>query len=686
VGASLYRKENGMFHYGVDYYPEHWPEERWGEDACLMQDAGITIVRLAEFAWGRLEPREGQVDFDWLDRAIDTLAARKIKVLLGTPTASPPPWLMAAHPDMFIVWVNGVRATYGSRRPCCPSNATYRDYSARITRAMAEHYKDHPHVIGWQIDNEFGDRCYCLDCQRAFHAWLQREYGTLDELNTRWGTVFWSHVYTDWSQIPLPWSTSQPALSTNATVVANPSLALDYYRFMSDTYVEYQQVQVEILRELCPRHLITHNLMGFSYDKLNYFDLAEPLDLVSWNSYPRNFWSKQEQAYPGDLALGHATMRSLKQCSFWMMEQQSGTAGWDVMGTTPRPGEIRLWAYQAIAHGADGILYFRWRSSRFGTEQYWHGVLDHDGRPRRRYEEVRHMGQELARIGNIIAGAKVQAETALILSYDSRFAFQIQPNNAAFSYADHLASYYRALHRLHVAADVISPQADLSPYKLVIAPALHVLDEDTAERLASYAEKGGVLVVTARSGVKDPTNLVVNLALPGLLAELCGVEVAEYDSLSAGRSQPLEFVSPQLAGEDGTAAIWCDVLETQGAEVVACYTQDYFRGRPALTLHRVGRGHAIYVGTVGDQDLADTITRWALGMAGVQPFLEVTEGVEIARRWQGDRPILFLLNHSTEERRLTLPGPYVNLLSGTCAAGEVSLAAKDVLILIEAEK
>jgi beta-galactosidase len=245
-----------MVYYGVDYYPEHWPEERWTEDARLMQEAGINVVRMAEFAWGKLEPREGNYDFSWLDGAIDTLTARGISVVLGTPTASPPPWLMDAHPDMFIGWPDGTRATYGSRRPYCPTSATYREYSARITRAMAEHYHDYPHIIGWQVDNEFGERCYCPNCQRAFQKWLRRKYSTLDELNARWGTAFWSHVYTDWSQIPLPWTTAQFALHP-APPVANPGLALDYYRFMSDSYVDYERIQVEILCQLCPGHFVT---------------------------------------------------------------------------------------------------------------------------------------------------------------------------------------------------------------------------------------------------------------------------------------------------------------------------------------------------------------------------------------------------------------------------------------------
>lgn len=666
-----------MLPYGVDYYPEHWPQARWAEDARLMQEAGINVVRLAEFAWSKLEPAEGCYDFGWLDQAIETLAARGIKTVLGTPTASPPPWLMAAHPDAFLVDASGVRNTYGNRRQYCPTHPAYREYSARIVRAMAGHYKDTPHVIGWQIDNEFGDRCYCPECQRAFQAWLEAKYGTLDALNARWGTVFWSHTYSDWAQIPLPWTTSR---------APNPALALDYARFMSDTYVAYQQVQVDILRQACPRHLITHNFMGFGYDRINYYDLAAPLDLVAWDNYPRGFWNPVEAVQPAVAALGHATMRGLKRRNFWVMEAQSGASGWAVMGLSPRPGEIRLWAYQSLAHGADALVYFRWRTCRFGTEQYWHGVLDHDGRPRRRYDEIRRTGQELARIGDALLESEVRAEAALLLSYDSRFAFQVQPNHPDFRYSEHVASYYRALHGRNVPVDIVPPEGDLSPYRLVIAPALHVLDEGIAANLRRYVEGGGVLVLTARSGVKDAANAVVDMPLPGLLAGLCGVEVAEYDVMPPEASNPLLFVEPQLAsaGAHGAARLWCDVLDLQGADAVARYTQGHCAGRPAVSAHQVGRGRALYVGTVGDDELVKVLTGWALALAGVEPLLLTPPGVEVAARWKGDRRLLFVLNHDAQPHRVSLEGAYLDLVSGEHKAGNVSLPGREVMVLVDA--
>lgn len=664
-----------MFYFGVDYYPEQWPEERWPEDARLMAEAGFNVVRLAEFAWAMLEPTPGRYDFAWLDRVIALLAAHGMQIVLGTPTASPPPWLMTAHPDIFLVREDGRRVTYGHRRGYCPNNPIYHDYTRRIVARMAEHYADHPAVIGWQIDNEFGDRCYCPVCTRAFQKWLLGRYGSLANLNARWGTVFWSHVYNDWGEIPLPLATAGPP---------NPGLALDFYRFSSDSYVAYQRLQAAILRQRCPGHFITHNFMGFGYDRLDYFDLAADLDFVAWDNYPRTQWQMQADVDPSRLALAHDTMRGLRGQNFWVIEQQAGAGGWESVGVTPRPGELRLWAYQAIAHGADGILFFRWRTARYGTEQYWHGLLDHHGRPGRRYEEIGQMGRELKAAGDLINGAVVKPAVAMILSYDSRFAFQVQANNPRFSYAGHFQQFYRALHGRHVPIAIVAPTADLSPYRLVVAPVLHLVTAAVAANLRRFVEAGGVLVVTPRTGVKDEANAVVNAPLPGLLAELCGAEVEEYDSLAPEMCNNLEFALPELATAHPPAVgIWCDILRPTTAAVVARYTKDYYAGRPAITINRYGQGYVVYVGALGDDLLYETLASWLLRLAGVQRLLAAPAGVEVGERWQGDRRLLFVLNHTEREVEVTLDCCYSDLLHGPRAVvGTVPIAPRDLLVLL----
>lgn len=662
-----------MFYFGVDYYPEHWPERRWETDAQMMQEAGFNVVRLAEFAWSVLEPEDGRFDFDWLDRAIEVLAAYGIKVVLGTPSAAVPPWIWQKVPDIGLVDQNGVAWQYGSRRDYSPTNPAYRFYSQRIARKMAEHYKDNPNVIGWQIDNEFGDRCYSAGSRLAFQQWLKTKYKNLDDLNQCWGTRFWSHVYTDWSQIPVPLKTVHGQ--------HNPGLHLDYYRFMSDVYIEFQQLQVDVIREVCPpEQFVTHNLMGFSYPNINYFEFSQTLDFVTWDNYPRGFWITTEQIDPAPLALNHTMMRSVKKKNFWVMEQQSGQGAWDIIPPVPRPGEIALWAYQSIAHGADGILFFRWRTNRYGTEEYWHGVIDHDGKARRRYAEIKSMGEQIRRISETIAGAETRAEVAIMHSYDTRFAFQIQKNNWDFSYESLTHAYYSALHDANIAVDIVSETENLSSYKLLIVPALYIVENSTAQRLHDFAKAGGTLVITARSGVKDHYNAVVDMALPGLLADLCGVEVDEYDSLISGTKRDVRFTDGAMKG-DGKAAIWCDILSVTTARVLAEFDEDFYAGCPVVTINTIGQGQVIYVGTMGDAAFVDTVTHYAAETAGVHPPLATPHKVEAAIRWQGEKPLLFLLNHDDAPQQVELNGSYRDLISETSQSGTITLTPKQVMIL-----
>lgn len=665
-----------MFYFGVDYYPEQWPEARWTKDAHLMAEAGFNIVRLGEFAWSKFEEREGKYDFAWLDRAMTILSEQGMRVLLGTPTASPPPWLVTQHPEILRVREDGHRVTFGNRREYCPNSPTYRDYVCRIVTRMAEHYAEHPAVVGWQIDNEFGERCYCDVCREGFQNWLGPRYGSLEELNARWGTDFWGHRYGSWQEVPIPLSTGN---------APNPGLALDYYRFASDSYVNFQQSQIDILRRRCPRHLLLHDMMGLKFDQINYFDLARSLDVVAWNNYPRTQWSMQAAVDPSLAALAHDAMRGLKHQNFWVTEQQVGSGGWDIVSVPPRPGECRLWAWQSIAHGADAILFFRWRTARFGTEQYWHGLLDHAGNPSRRYEEIKRMGAEMHKIGAEVFGSTVKPAVALLLSFDSRFAFQIQPNNSLLNYSEHFHQFYQALHRRHVAIDIAAPTDDLAGYKLVVAPALHVVSEAVAGNLRQFVERGGVLVLTQRSGVKDEANAVFDLPLPGLLDQLCGVQVEEYDSLPPGVQNTLEFTLPELANSHPpSGSVWCDILKPMGATVIARYTKDYYAGKPAITLHTIGKGKVVYVGTLGNSALYETLSEWLLGLSGVRRLLAAPPGIEVTERWQDGRRLLFVLNHTERQQQVTLDCCYRNLLDGDAPLnGTVAIPPRQVLVLLE---
>ena len=659
---------------GVDYYPEQWPESRWPADAQLMKEAGLGIVRLAEFAWSRIEPDDGTFDFGWLDRAIAVLHNQGIKVVLGTPTAAPPAWLIAKHPDVLPRDYTRTPKAFGIRRHYCFNNEHYHGHTTAIAGAMATHYCANPAVVGWQIDNELGGhdtaRCYCDTCARAFRRWLKARYGTLADLNAAWGTVFWSQEYTEWDQIPLPWK------SVEGQMAHSPSLLLHFYRFSSDSVVAYQKMQIDVIRDLCPRHFITSNLMGL-FDQIDYFDLASDLDFVSWDNYP-NYCDSS----PHWTGMSHDVMRGLRGCDFWVMEQQSGAVGWNTFGHTPRPGMIRLWTYQAAGHGAEAILYFRWRTAQAGAEQFRHGILDHHGSPGRRYREVAQIGEEVAKFSAEWGKSCPRNEVAFILSYPIDWALQIQPHNAGLSYWHEVYRLYEPLRKLGVGVDFVDTEADFSRFKLVVAPLLFIADHPLAQRLKDYVAKGGTLVGTFRSGVKDEHNVVTELPLPGLLAGIFGILIAEYDSMPPGSLNSVRVVSTHT---EVAARTWADIIEPQTAEPIATYSGDFYAGKPAITVNTLGHGKAYYLGTALEPEFYAEFFRSIVDDAGIWQLANVPEGIDASVRFHDGRKIIFLVNPYQNLATMDLDGEYQSVLDGKTVSGRITVPDYGVVILKEAE-
>ena len=586
---------------------------------------------------------------------------------------------------------DGQRLTYGNRREYCPNNPSTARIRCRIVTAMAEHYAGNPAVIGWQIDNEFGDRCYCPVCRQAFSDWLRAALRLAGRSSTQAGArSSGATCTTTGRQIPL---------RARRAGAPNPGLALDFTRFCSDSYVDYQKLQVDILREAVPGALHHSQLHGLRLRA----DSTTSTWHATWTWWPGTT-TRAPMAHgggrgrqrPGPGPRYDARAQGQRQ-NFWVMEEQAGPGGWEMVSVPPRPGEIRLWAYQAIAHGADAIVFFRWRTARFGTEEYWHGILDHHGNRAGAMMKSSRWAPSSSASARA-SRARVQPPVAMMQDYDSRFAFQIQPNNPGFAYPRHFQEVYRALHARQVSIDVVSPGHDLSGYRLVVAPALHVVSPALAEKLEAFVGQGGVLVLTARSGVKDPANSVVDRYLPGLLAGLAGVHVEDYDSLPEGAWVGLELALPRLdpsaaglSGEqaaesrpDGMlyATTWCDILAGDGAQVVARYTQDYYAGCPAITLNRYGKGQVVYIGTLGPAGLFEALAPWLLALGGVQPVMHAPAGVEVAERREGERRLLFVLNHSEQAQTITLPRAYRDRLDGDRpVSGPVTLPAKGVMVL-----
>ncbi len=655
---------------GVDYYPEHWPRQRWETDAQMMQDAGFNIVRMAEFAWVDLEPQEGRFEFGWLDDALEILHRHGISAILCTQTATMPAWAARKYPETLALQKDGTRINWGVRKNNCFTSGAYRLLSERMTRAIAEHFKDTPNVIGWQTDNEFGNPfCYCPTCRAEFQDWLRRKYGSTDELNRRWGTHFWSHKVMDWSEIVIP----------DNPETHNPSACLDWQRFYSWLNVRFQGDQVRILRQVCPDHFITHNFMGL-FPELNYYDLAADLDLVAWDNYP--VWGRPELPYRA--AEGADLMRSLKKKNFWIMEQTAGPGGWGAYGRNPRPGEIRSIAFQQVAHGADGMIWFRWRTCTAGREQYWHGLLGHDGKGLRRYREAAQTAADLRRLETALSGTTVQAQVAIIYDYDSLWAVRIQPGYAGNTYHAAMDRLYRALNHAGIDVDFIRSTDNFSPYKAILAPDLYVLPDAVAQSLSNYVQNGGILFTDSRSGVKDETGLCHPRTLPGLLSDALGIVIQEYESLNhTWRGADFSYAAVGQSAFEGsyTATQTAEWVQPTTAETLIGYTDWHMQPFAALTRNRLGQGWGYFLGTViQEEPFYDLLIADMLNKAGIES-MSLPEGIEASRRKGHGKELLFILNHTEEAQTIQVPAGKVELLTDATTGETLTLDRYGVAVI-----
>jgi beta-galactosidase len=660
---------SNRLHLGAAYYPEHWPEERWPEDIRLMREAGFTVVRLAEFAWSALEPADGEFDFDWLERAISALAAAGIVSVLGTPTAAPPAWLVQQQPDIVAVSENGRRLPFGARCHYCVNSPEFHDAVRRLVGAVAARFGANPHVIGWQIDNEYCRVCYCDRCRRLFQEHLADKFGSLEALNTHWTTRYWSQTYSAWEQIPLPHNAYPDPIEPH-----NPGLRLEFNHFVTESYRRFQRLQIDALRPcLRPGVWITHNFMRW-YDGYDHYSLAQDLDLASWDWY-------ESTGHNDYLSSGaaHDLTRGFKRRNFWVMETQPGTVNWAPVNAALNKGEIRAMAWHSVGHGADAVLYWQWRSALGGQEQYHGTVVDQSGQPRPLYEEVRQLGRELATAAPLLGGSTPSNTVALLNCYDSRWALQFQRHHRDFDYVAHFSSYYRPLAARNVGVDIISADEGLDGYRLVIAPSLHVLNETRAVQLRRFVEGGGRLVLTIRTGMKDVYNAMLPARQPGPLADLAGVEVEDYYALL----DPIAVAGPLL---NGTARVWAERLKVRAdgaTEVVARYgaANGWLDGHPAVTTHAFGRGLVYFVAAWLDDAAQQAFLDNVIGAAGVQPMMAAPDGVEVCRRVRDGREIFILINHHQDEQQVMLAWPALEHLTGKAAANSLRLEPYGVAIL-----
>lgn len=636
--------------YGVQYYPEHWPEERWAVDARMMQDAGINVVRMGEFAWSALESREGTLNFTWMDSAVALLADHGIKTIMCTPSRTPPPWVFHRYPGVVNVDASGRSSTPGGRYTIGLSHDEFIRISQRIDRAVIEHFAGNDAIVGWQVDNEIGmnNDCYCERCLRRFHHFLEKKYGSIDALNAAWGAHFWSFHFTTWEEVPLPY--------------LNPQLSLEYRRFLSELNVEFTRWRAELIHNLDPGKFVTANFQSFSVRHTDYSQLSKVIDLNGMNHYPARSPELTLDYYRG----AHSTMLPLEQFTR-LLEIDTG------------PGWMRLWAYMAIAHGACGINFFRWRCCRWGPEQLRDGILPHDGQPARRYQELAQMGSEIALVGKRIDVTAPQSDVAVLMSYEARWALDAATlGNQAWDPAEDVIAIHDTLRDQNVPTDALDPREKLTSYRLVFAPRLFSIDRQISENFYRYVENGGTLCLTAPSGVVDEHNVNFDIPRPGPLAEAAGIRVSDLSPLH----EPLPLHSNLVPGLEGSeASILSDEIHATTAEVLATYACGWRTGLPAITSNRFGKGRVIYVGTsLRGAGLAALIT-YLCAETEVSGLCETPAGLHVYQRVGQDERLWFTLNYSEDEQSFALPGVWLDILTGETCTGETPVAALGLRIL-----
>lgn len=646
---------------GSAWYPEQWPESMWEQDLALMKKHGANVVRIGEFAWSRMEPREGEYDMDWLVRATRLAAKHGLKVVIGTPTDTPPAWLTQKYPDTLRMDGQGVRAVHGGRRQFSISSPRYREFSRRIVGKMADALGREPNVIGWQIGNEYTDESYDPAARAAWHAWLKAKYGTLDRLNEAWTTAYWSQTYTAWDQVPFN------------NDKGNPGWMLDLKRFITDTWVDFQKNQLDVLRaKIEPRQFITTNLGGLGWaNRFDRYAINRDLDFASWDAYVGT-----GHLQPYRMGATHDLVRGWKRKNFWVMEIQPGFVNWAPVSNILYPGETRAMAWQAIGHGSDGILYWQWRNALNGQETLHGSIVGPDGRPLPIYGEVSQLGREMAKASPIIAGTVPHSPIAILQDYDSRWAIDFQLHHKDYDQIEVLLDYYRPMKDRLGAVDIVAASAPLNRYKLVVAPSLNVIPEPLAKHLAEYVRGGGHLILGPRSGMKDEFNRLHLKRQPGPLADLLGGRVEQFYALD-------ETIVVRN-GAPGTATIWAEDLAARapGVEVLLRYSagNGWLDGKPAAISRPVGRGRITYLGALIDDALMKRFLDEAMDRAGVAPGLALPPDVELMTRSGSGREVMILINHGRETRRVNLRSPMRDILEGGTKSA-VTLPPEGVALL-----
>lgn len=686
---------------GVCYYPEHWDKSLWADDLKRMKEYGIEVIRIAEFAWNKFEPHEGEFTFAFFDEFMDLTLAEGMKVIFCTPTATPPAWMSHKYPEILNADLDGNLIHHGLRRQYNLNSPVYRKFVARICEKLGEHYSQYPNITMWQLDNEINCECdvyYSESDHKAFREYVKQRYGTLENYNREIGAEFWNQTYTSWDEVYLP-------RRTNSGRFGNPHVDLLQKRFISDTVIDFFKLQAEILRKYVNVPITTNGIFGhIDYQRL----VGEVLDFITYDNYPNFSYerrldvSKQNGLKDRNSSYNLSTIRSISPI-FGVMEQQSGPSGWNfrMEQSAPKPGQVRLWTLQAIAHGADFVSYFRWRTCTFGNEIYWHGLNDYCNKPNRRIEELIRTHRDIQKIQDI-CGKEYLAEAAILKDYDNIWDGE---EDIWHSEVDHISGdgWFRAFQKKHIPFDFCYINDDttveeLAKYKLVVYPHPTILTKKRAALLKEYASQGGIVIFGCRTGYKNLNGSCTMSPMPGYASELCGAEVEEFTFLSPYDEE--QFVTLTATGDSNapntcasnssatcshvriSAPCFNDIMQVTDGTVIGTFENNYYAGKPAAIVNNVGAGKVYYFGGAFAEDTAKAF----IDLTGIDTpsdtakQIAIPEQVELAIRGE----YLILLNFDGKSVEMDCDGTFRDLITDTVFAEKIVIPGYDTVVLVKA--